>query len=161
MSEIDEIYKLYFKDVFLYLSALCKNESLAEELTQETFFKALSAINRFYGKKDIRAWLFTIAKNTYFSYCRRKDIPTAELPEQPVHDVVLTEGIENKEQAMQIHKILHSLEEPYKEVFSLRVFGELDFESIGEIFGKSSVWARVTYFRAKNKIIEQMGGISS
>ena len=70
-----------------------------------------------------------------------------------------TERIENEEQAMTIHKILHDLKEPYKEVFNLRVFGELSFEKIGEIFGKSPGWARVTYFRAKQKITEKLEGV--
>lgn len=156
MSDFEDIYKEYFRDVFLYTRALSRDESLSEEIAQETFVKALSAIDSYDGKKDIRAWLFTIAKNTYFTYCRRKHISTEELPETAAPDVILTEQIENDEDAMRIHKILHTLEEPYKEVFNLRVFGELSFEKIGEIFGKSPGWARVTYFRSKKKISERL-----
>ena len=71
-SEIETIYRKYFHDVFLYIRALSENESLAEEITQETFLKAMNNIEKFDGRKDIGAWLFVIAKNTYFSYCRRK-----------------------------------------------------------------------------------------
>lgn len=154
MGDFEEIYRLYFKDVFLYVRALCRDELLGEEIAQETFVKALNNIDRFDGKKDIRAWLFTIAKNTYYTHCRRKSIPLDEAPACAVSDVILTEHLENEEQAMALHKIIHELPEPYKEVFDLRVFGELSFAQIGVIFGKSEGWARVTYFRAKKKITD-------
>lgn len=156
MSDIEEVYKAYFKDVFLYMRALCHDEEISEEIAQETFVKALGSIDSYDERKDIRAWLFTIAKNTYFTYCRRKNISIEDIPETAATDVILTERIENEEQAMQIHKILHMLDEPYKEVFNLRVFGELSFEKIGLIFGKSPGWARVTYFRAKSRIIDRL-----
>ena len=156
MSDIEEIYREYFKDVFMFMRALCRDESLSEEIAQETFVKALYAIDSYDEKKDIRAWLFTIARNTYYTYCRRKNISIEEIPETAAPDIIITEHFENDEQAMAIHKILHTLEEPYKEVFNLRVFGELSFEKIGEIFGKSPGWARITYFRAKKKISERL-----
>ena len=159
MSDIEEIYRDYFKDVFLFLRGLCRNENLSEEISQETFVKALSSIDRYNEETDIRAWLFTIAKNTYYTYCRRKNISIEEISEITAQDVIFTERIENEEQAMTIHKILHDLKEPYKEVFNLRVFGELSFEKIGEIFGKSPGWARVTYFRAKQQITEKLEGV--
>lgn len=159
MSDIEEIYRDYFKDVFLYLRGLCRNENLSEEIAQETFVKALSSIDRYNEETDIRAWLFTIAKNTYYTYCRRKNISFEEISEMIAQDVIITKYIENEEQAMTIHKILHDLKEPYKEVFNLRVFGELSFEKIGEIFGKTPGWARVTYFRAKQKITEKLEGV--
>ena len=157
MSGFEEIYREYFKDVFLFMKALCFDEDLSEEIAQETFVKALTAIDSYDGKKDIRAWLFTIARNTYYSHCRRKNISFEEIAETAASDVILTEHLENDEQAMAVHKILHTLGEPYKEVFNLRVFGELSFEKIGEIFGKSPGWARVTYYRAKKKIAERLG----
>lgn len=156
MSDFEQIYKEYFKDVFLYMRALCSDENLCEEIAQETFVKALSSIDSYDGRKDIRAWLFTIAKNTYYTHCRRKNISIEEIKETAAPDVILTERLENDEQALTIHKIIHTLGEPYKEVFNLRVFGELSFEKIGDIFGKSPGWARVTYFRAKQKIIEKL-----
>ena len=77
-SEIETIYRKYFHDVFLYIRTLSENESLAEEITQETFLKAMNNIEKFDGRKDIRAWLFVIAKNTYFRYCRRNKIYVGE-----------------------------------------------------------------------------------
>ena len=156
MSDFEEVYREYFKDVFLFMRALCRDEELSEEIAQETFVKALSSIESYDEKKDIRAWLFTIARNTYYTYCRKRNISLEEISESSPADVILSEQIENEEQAMMIHKILHELDEPYKEVFNLRVFGELSFGKIGEIFGKSPSWARVTYFRAKQKINERL-----
>ncbi len=72
--DFDGIYRSYFKDVFLYMCSLSANEDIAEEITQETFVKALRSIGTFDGSKDIRAWLFTIARNTYFTYCKRRKI---------------------------------------------------------------------------------------
>ena len=142
--DFEHIYRLYFKDVFLYLRALSASADTAEEITQETFVKALKSIDTFDGSKDIRAWLFTIARNTYYTHCRRQSRYADE------------ERFADEESAFQIHQFLHGMDEPYKEVFSLRVFGELPFEKIGAIFGKSSGWARVTFYRAKKQIIEYM-----
>lgn len=155
--DFDSVYQLYFKDVYLYLRSLAADENLAEELAQETFFKAMKAINRFDGRKDIRAWLFTIAKNTYFSYLKKEQGKEQLLPEDiPDERIDFVEKLSDEEDAFEIHKFLHTMAEPYKEVFTLRVFGELPFEKIGLLFGKTASWARVTYYRAKKKIIEKM-----
>ena len=154
----EEIYENYFKDVCRLSFSLTKDEVSAEDLAQETFVKALASIDSFDGSKDIRAWLFTIAKNTFYSECRkRKWISDDELPEEiPSSEPDFLEVISDKESAVKIHKFLHEMKEPYKEVFHLRVFGELDFEVIGSIFGKSASWARVTFYRAKNDIKKYM-----
>lgn len=155
--EFEEIYALYFKDVHLFTTSLCNDRSLAEEITQETFFKALKSIDQFDGSKDIRAWLFTIAKNTYFSHYKKNKRLTAyeeqSSENEPATDVTLLKQLANEDDAFIIHQFVHKMEEPYKEVFSLRVFGELSFEKIGAIFGRSAGWARVTYHRARKKII--------
>ncbi len=152
------IYQTYFKDVFLYLRSMSANESIAEEITQETFVKALKSLDSFDGSKDIRAWLFTIAKNTYFTYCKRQKIfvenEIADDISDPQSD--FTSHIADEETAFRIHQFLHLMKEPYKEVFSLRVFGELSFEKIALLFGRSPSWARVTFYRAKTQIKEYM-----
>lgn len=155
--EFEEIYNLYFKDIYLYLKSLSKDDSIAEEIAQETFFKALKNINSFDGSKDIRAWLFTIAKNTYFShYKKNKNLVDSSFLESESIDVKFIDKLVNEEDAFLIHQFIHKMKEPYKEVFYLRVFGELDFKSISEIFGKSESWARVTFYRAKGKIKEYL-----
>ena len=152
-----EIYDLYYKDIYLFIRSLSKDENIAEEITQESFFKALKSIDTFDGSKDIKAWLFTIAKNTYFTHYKKtkNETPLNESIEF-FKDVNIIMDLSNKEDALIIHRFLHSMKEPYKEVFQLRVFGELPFEDIGIIFGKNSGWARVTYYRAKKKINDYM-----
>lgn len=152
--DFDEIYRRWFKEVYYYLRSICSDEALCEELAQETFFKALKHIDSFDGRRDIRAWLFTIAKNTYISHMRKQKRTVSLEPDLPVPDQrpPFDERLADEQSAFQIHESLHRLREPYKEVFSLRVFGELSFERIGRLFGKSAGWARVTYYRAKMMI---------
>lgn len=155
--EFEEIYNLYFKEIYLYIKSLSKDENIAEEITQETFFKALKNIESFDGSKDIRAWLFTIAKNTYFShYKKNKNLVDESFLEKKSIDIKFIDKLINEEDAFLIHQFIHKMKEPYKEVFYLRVFGELNFKSISEIFGKSESWARVTFYRAKGKIREYL-----
>lgn len=160
--DFEELYNLYFKEVFLYIKSISGNESMAEEITQETFFKAIKSIDTFDGSKDIRAWLFAIAKNTYYSYYKKnkRQVDFDSIEDMTDVGVTISENLMNEEDALIIHKFIHTMSDPYKEVFSLRVFGELPFEKIGMIFGKSSGWARVTYHRAKKQIMEYMEGMN-
>ena len=155
MTEFEEVYRLYFRDVYRYCLALTRDEQVAEEVTQETFFKALKAIDKFDGKCRLYVWLCQIAKNTYLSMLQKKRTGE-ELPGELSSGESLEEKLLTKESAFEIHQILHALEEPYKEVFSLRTFGELPFRQIGALFGKTESWARVTYHRARLKIKEEL-----
>ena len=153
------IYHVYFQDVYLYIKSLSGNEQIAEDITSETFLKAMKSIDLFKGNCEIRVWLCQIAKNCYFSYLRKnkKLVNMEEIKEQSeIFDI--EQKIASKEESMLIHGIIHKLEEPYKEVFSLRIFGELSFKQIGHLFGKSENWACVTYHRAKAKIRREMEG---
>lgn len=162
MSDIREIYEKYFTDVYKYLLAVSHDSHLAEELTQETFFKALKKIDGFRGECDLRVWLCQIAKNAYYTYLRKNKryVPPESETEAADSDAGLFEKFADEEEAYELHRILHGLAEPYKEVFSLRVFGELSYSMIAGLFGKSESWARVTYHRACIKIREsyQAGG---
>jgi RNA polymerase sigma-70 factor (ECF subfamily) len=157
-SEFEKIYQRYFHYVYLYLLKLCNNEHLAEELTSVTFFKAMKAIDKFQGKCNINTWLVAIAKNSYYSHLRRNKevIELDEIYEVRDDKADIENQMIQMESSMEIYKILHLLEEPYKEVFSLRVLGELSFKQIAEIYGKTENWACVTYHRAKNKIKSRM-----
>lgn len=155
MTEFEEVYKLYFNDVYKYALSLTRDEHIAEEITQETFFKALKTIDRFDGRCKIYVWLCQIAKNTYFTQYQRAVRGEQLAPELKPADS-LEERLETQETAFEIHRILHHLPEPFKEVFSLRAFGELSFKQIGVLFGKTESWARVTYHRAKLKIKEEL-----
>lgn len=156
MPDFEEVYRRYFADVYQYVLALSRDEATAEEVTQETFFKALAAIDDFRGDCQLRVWLCQIARNQYLSLCReRKRFGVAA--EEPGDDGIEA-GFDDREDAKKLHRLLHGLPEPYKEVFSLRTFGELPFSQIGELFGKTESWARVTYFRARRKLKEEFDG---
>lgn len=156
LEPFEEIYERYFKDVYRYALSLTREESLAEEITQETFFKALKSISRFDGKCRLYVWLCQIAKNTYYSHIRKHKGLAELTAEQEEGGQSLEDGLLQKDTAFRIHQLLHRLEEPYKEVFSLRTFGELSYRQIGVLFGKTESWARVTYHRARLKIREEL-----
>ncbi|CEO87837.1 Sigma-70 region 2 [Syntrophaceticus schinkii] len=143
----------------MYIKKISGNEQIAEDITSETFLKAMAAIDGFRGSCNIRVWLCQIAKNCYCSYLRKNGrLQTAEL----LPDIKDTTDIEaliiSSEEMMKINQVLHELDEPYKEVFSLRVFGELSFKQIGALFNKSENWACVTYHRSRKKIQDAMEG---
>ena len=159
MKEFEEIYKLYYPQVYRFVMSLCGDSDTAEEITQETFFRALKGINKYRGDCKLSVWLFQIAKNLYFTQKKKEErfgsSAESELENKP--DVInVEELIENKQLAMKIHEVLHLIEEPYKEVFWMRAFGELSFAEIGKIHGKTESWARVTFHRAKIKIQEEI-----
>jgi len=158
MTEFEEIFKAYFSDVYLYVVTLSGNRDVADEVTAETFLKAMSAIDGFRGECDVRVWLCQIAKNTYLSNLR-KNARVAHVGD--VEPLMPSQGgaddaVVRQEEALRIHTILHTLPEPYKEVFMLRAFGELSFAHIGRLFSRTENWACVTYHRARNKIKERM-----
>ena len=152
MPDFEEIYQTYFADVYRYILALSRDAHTAEEVTQETFFRALASIDQFRGDCQLRVWLCQIARNQYMTLCRERK-KFADRDAEP-GDGGIEEGFADQDAAKRLHMLLHGLPEPYKEVFSLRTFGELPFSQIGELFGKSESWARVTYFRARKRLKE-------
>lgn len=142
--------------VYSYVMTIVKSAHLAEEITQQTFYKALRSLPEFDGKSSQFTWLCAIAKNTAFNELKRQ---SRFRPELTGDELPAVRGVEQAEEdvlTLRIHQLLHEMEEPYKEVFQLRVFGELSFAKIGVIFGKTENWARVTYHRAKCKLQERM-----
>lgn len=162
MWEFEELYKIHYSQVYKYVLKLCKDEIIAEEITQETFFKVLKNLAGFKGQCKFSVWVCQIAKNTYFTYLKKNrmfsEIPIDACPSET------ESGPENliadKDMSLRIHKILHDMEEPYREVFWMRIFGELSFREIACIHKKSESWARVTYHRAKIRIKEKLNEIS-
>ena len=148
MLNIQEVYEQYFTVVYRYLLSLSHNTHIAEELTQETFFKALKKVDDFRGDCDLRVWLCQISKNTYYDYLKKnkKYAPESQDEKKESFPSDLLQNFSDKETALQVHKVLHRLSEPYKEVFSLRVFGELSFGTISSLFGKSESWCGVIYY---------------
>ena len=157
MTDFETIYREYFRDVELYLRAVCRDQSLAEELTEQVFFQALKALPKFRGDCDIRTWLCAMGRNCYLSHLRKAK-PSEDIDELQIPDPgqSIEEQVFDREQAMAIHRVLHDLPEPYKEVFSLRIFGQLSFEDIGSLFGRTANCACVTYHRARQKIRDKM-----
>jgi RNA polymerase sigma-70 factor (ECF subfamily) len=133
------------------------NEVVAEEITQETFFKAMQYIDEFNGSCKLYVWLCQIAKNTYFTLYKNKKRIVSDLDtDMPDISINLEVNYQDKDTAKRLHIELHNLSEPSKEVFTLRVFGELSFSQIGELFGKTDSWARLIFYRAKKQLQEVM-----
>lgn len=145
--------------MYRFIYSLCGNESVAEEITQETFLKALKHIDSYQGKCQMKVWLCQIAKNTFYTY-QSKQARFSRWTElerkQRSLEQPLDEALANKEDALRIHKVLHRMKEPYKEVFTLRIFGELSFAEISQLFEKTESWARVTFYRAKQMIHKKL-----
>lgn len=160
MTDFEKLYHTYFNDVYLYIRWLSGNEQMAEDITSETFFKAMHSIDRFRGDCDVRVWLCQIAKNCYYTHIkkagRQQAVDLDALQNIPDPSAGLTEQLIRREDAQRIQTILHDIAEPYKEVFMWRVFAQLSFKQIGGIFGKSENWACVTYHRARKMIIERL-----
>ena len=153
----DQIYRAYFDPVYRYVLSLSGNPAEAEEITQETFFKALRSLDTFRGESSVKSWLCAIAKNLWISRKRKKETLPAEDAEQTADPTPgPEETILRQDESMRIHRLLHTLEEPYREVFTLRTLGQLSFQDIGELFGKSGNWACVVYHRARAKIRQKM-----
>ena len=158
--DFEELYRTYFSDVYQYIQKLSGNEHIAEEVTEETFYKALRKIDTFRGECDIRVWLCQIAKNSYYSHLRKSGrqigLEDAALQDTADPEAVVDEAITAHDEAEQIRVLLHTLADPYKEVFMWRVFAELSFKEIGRLYGKSDNWACVTYHRARNMLKERL-----
>ncbi len=155
-KDFERVYREYFPSVYRYMLSMTKSPDTAEEIAQETFFKALKNIEKYDPKQNMLTWLCTIAKNTYFTKWK-KSSQQSELPENLTSsDGDIIDAIIDSEDSMEILKVLHDLPEPYKEVFTLRVLGSFSFSKIGEMFSKGESWARVTFFRSKTMIKERM-----
>lgn len=151
METFEQIYRAYFTDVYRYALKLCGSADEAEELTAETFLKALQALKSYRGDCELRVWLCSIAKNKYLSEQRkRKPEPLSDTLEsaEPSPESLAVRS----DEAERVSEAVHRLDEPYKEVFLLRVYGEMPFENIGKLFHKTANWACVTFHRAKAKI---------
>lgn len=165
--DIEKIYRKYFTPVYRYALSLLHDPDMAEEITQETFFRALKKIDDYRGEASLKVWLCQIARNLSVDTARRRSrmaLPTANEEDYGADPHEFTadkegnpeEQLLRKQTAMAVHRILHSLKEPYKEVFQLRTFGDLSYAEIGELFGKSESWARVTYYRSRMMIKEEL-----
>ena len=156
MADFEEIYKKHFTDVYRYILKLSGDEHIAEDITSETFLKAIKSIDSFRGDCEIRVWLCQIAKHLYYQEIdRRKRKGTSPLIETIVSkEQSPDEKVIQRDTILELYKRVHILDEVSKEIFLLRVMGDLSFREIGNIFGKTENWARVTFYRAKQKIMK-------
>lgn len=164
--ELDALYQEYAKMLYHFIYLKCGDKALAEDIVQTTFLKAIMQIDSFKGESKISTWLCEIARNEYLNYCRKnkrclsydeymeKSRGRSLKAEEDVHNSILEKMIVN-EQADVVKKVVDTLKEPYKGVFMLRVYGECSFGEIAEMYQRNDTWARVTYYRAKTKILEQ------
>lgn len=157
MQNIEEIYKEYFKTVNKYLFCLTHNDDISEELTQETFYRAVKKINTYKGECKISVWLCQIAKNLWYDKCR-KDKRLVHIEESELFNLQALNNIEeeiiSKEEKMLLKDKIQKLDKKTSEVIYLRIVGELSFKEIGIIMNKTENWARVTFYRGKNKMKE-------
>ncbi|MDD6207451.1 MAG: sigma-70 family RNA polymerase sigma factor [Clostridiales bacterium] len=153
-----EIYDRYAPEVYRFLLRMSGNPVLSEDITQTTFLKAIEKIDSFKNQCSLKTWLCQIAKNEYLNMMKKaenRNVPLEEQKKEPIDEAAgVEEQLTQAETAREIRAAVHRLKEPYKEVFLLRAYGELSFREIGEIFGKSEVWGRVTYLRSREKVAE-------
>lgn len=156
---MENLIKENAKLLYTYLLSLCRNESLAEELTQETFYKACLSIDRYDNNCKFSTWLCQIGKHTYYQYLEKNKriAPTEIAEEDSVTNISAERQAMSRLELLDTLKYLHTLPEDMREVIYLRSMGDLSFREIGDIMGKSENWARVTYFRGKSKLAELSG----
>lgn len=164
-KDFDEIYRLYAREVYRYILSLCRDRVLAEDILQNTMLKAFTAIRSFSGSSSVKTWLCSIARNEYFNHLKKADNKNLSLEEtmeggSNYHNDHNDHNPEEKAvsnlSSLEILKLVHLLEEPFREIFTLRFYGELKFSEIGEVFGKSENWARVNFFRAREKLARML-----
>ena len=157
MADLESIYRQYSDTVFRFLMSKTGSVELAEELTQETFYQAVKSIDRYDGSSRITSWLCGIAQNVLYAHlrARQKDpLPLEDVPEQPVvstEDLVVT-----RDETRAILEAIRELPDPGGEILRMRIFGGLSFKQIGAILGRTEVWARVNYYRAKQSVIKEL-----
>lgn len=156
MQSMDEIYQTYAKTVYKFLLTRTRDEDIAEELTQETFYQAIKSIQRFDGSCKLSTWLCAIAKNQLLAYQRKHPIEESLDDAEELSGINVEAEVLCEERRIELIKKLHLCPEPFREIIYLRVFGGLSFREIGDIMGKTENWARVNFYRAKERVRKEM-----
>lgn len=161
-KDIDVIYNRYYRDIYFFCYRMCEsNESLAEELTQNAFFKAFQSADSFRGNCSVKTWLCQIARNDYISYLRKNKHLSTTAADELLHNIAAPQEsaqtrLEDSESAAAIRRILDTLKPPYGDVFRQKVLQDMSYQEIALSYNKTANWARVIYYRAKQQIIETM-----
>jgi len=156
MDSMEQIYKKHAKTVYSFLLSRTNQADIAEELTQETFYQAMVSINRFKGNSSVSTWLCAIAKNVWKTYLQKRN------KEDCMEEVEVGTTCSAEQEVfvdwdkVEILKVLHRLEDPIREVMYLRLIANLSFREIGEIMERTENWARVNYYRGKEKIVQEV-----
>ena len=157
MQDIEKIYEEYFETVNKYLFCLTHNNDISEELTQETFYKAVKKIDTYKGECKMSVWLCQIAKNLWYDECR-KNKKSIKAEENDLFNLQALDTIEEqivaKDEKISLYKKMQTLDDKTREVIYLRITGELSFKEIGIILNRTENWARVTFYRGKNQLKE-------
>ena len=158
MQNIEEIYKEYSETIYKYLFCLTQNKEIAEDLTQETFTIAVRDIKKYRGECKLSVWLCQIAKHLWYKELKRKNksiqISLEDIEEDFLCYDTAEEKLLAKEDKLKLFKNIQKLDEKSRQVVYMRMIGYLNYEEIGEVLGKTSNWARVTFYRAKQKLKE-------
>ncbi len=153
----EELYTACFHKLYQFTLNLSRSESDAEEIVQETFLRAIQHVNKLPDDANLDAWLFRVARNVHISRLRKRQKETGDMALDMVpSDVDVEDRLTQQDQALHILRALHTLDDPYKEVFTLRALGDVGYPQIAALFGKSESWARVTYHRARLLLAERM-----
>ncbi len=158
MKEFEQIYEEYFQRIYSFLYRLCKNEALAEEMAQETFFRAFVSFDRYNGKCELFTWLAAIGKNVWLMYLRKNRIKTVEL-DLAVYDEGGIEPemtYERKYRAECVKKAIDSLPPKYRDVVILRIYAELSYAHIASVLKISEGSAKVIFHRAKEILKKEL-----
>jgi RNA polymerase sigma-70 factor (ECF subfamily) len=156
-DSLDEIYREHASGVYRYLLSLTRDPDLAEELTQETFYRAVKSIGSYDGTCKVYVWLCQIAKHIWYQTLdRRRRRGAAPLGDETPSGASLEDSAVLAGEKAALYRAIHALDEPQREVVHMRLTGEFSFREIGEILGKTENWARVTFYRAKQKLTEDM-----
>lgn len=155
MQDMEQVYKQYFETVNKYLFCLTHDSDISEELTQETFYKAIKKIDTYKGDCKISVWLCQIAKNSWYDYCRKnKKIVNEDQMTEMLSVDTTEEQVISREEKILLYQKMQKLDKETREVIYLRITGELSFKEIAIILNKTENWARVTFYRGKNKLKE-------
>lgn len=156
MYNTDEIFQEYGEFIYKYLLRISNNKELSEELMQETFYRAIKSIDKFDGTCKFSTWLCEIARHLWLQQLRKNKVRNNDVLNENIisTNMKIEEEICLKEEKMEVFKKIHMLNEVAKEIVLLRITGAFSFKEIGEIFGKSENWARITFYRAKKKIMK-------
>jgi len=155
---MEDIYKEYAKVIYNYIVSITNDVEVAEELLQETFYSAVKNVEKFRGDSSVKTWLYTIAKHKCIDYYKKfkkaKEIKIEDYDEIFLCNYSVEENYIHKEFLFKACKEIHKLDEKTKEVVYLRMGTNFSFKEIGEIIGKSEEYARMIFYRAKNKLKE-------